>query len=532
MLKAISLTLWFRLSYIERMWVNLAKDSKVGGSTSTRGSVSASRSTKTYGSTVNNNMTQYLERSTDGSMRLFGLPHQFLEMNDPRIGDKSNLGRCFAERLVMEAPVICLKPGLPDFLPGKSDEEKAGFISRIQSAASSSSDLKSLFSGLTSGDDGDTLLYYSIKDQYNEMMAKVNIMCKMMAVFLGISDTKVPWVSGNAKFGNYDWRYYSFKNLYNDVTLSSNKSGSVGAFVKNAINTASTSLMTDTQWLRFYVDGNTSFGESVSNSTSSSILESFTEKLEGVSKELSTIAGIAGSNALGDLAEKATSSLDSYIQEHVSSDGPMATVLKRITGASKDILSGGNFLIPEVWQDSEYAKSYSFTITLSTPYGCKESWYLNIGVPLMHILGLCLPQQLTANTYKSPYLVKCYSKGWFNCNYGIIDSVSIEKGSDSSWSVGGLPNEVKVSLSVKDLYSTLSIPVEPYEDMTTFLNTGMLEFLMVNCGVDITSQDMDDRLKIWTTILGNNFTDRFTSKPYEVQNWFKSKVQGMFSIIK
>lgn len=514
----------------------MAKDSKKDRSKNSSGSVSASttgtNSAASYSSTVNKNTTEYLENNTDGSMRLFGLPHQFIEMNDPRIGDKSNLGRCFAERLVMEAPVICLKPGLPDFLPGKSDSEKADFIARIQAASSGNSSLKSLFSGLSSDDSRDTILYYSIKDQYNEMMAKVNIMCKMMAVFLGISDTKVPWASGNAKFGNYDWRYYSFKNLYNDVSFKANTSGSAAAFVKEALSAAGQSLMTDTQWLRFYVDGNVSFGESVSNSTSTSILESYTEKLESVAKELSTIAGIAGSNAVSELGEEAMSSLDSYIQENVTSDGPMATVLKRITGASKDIISGGNFLIPEIWQDSDYAKSYSFTITLSTPYGCKESWYLNVGVPLMHILGLCLPQQLTANTYKSPYLVKCYSKGWFNCNYGIIDSVSIEKGSDSSWSVGGLPNEVKVSLSVKDLYSTLSIPVEPYEDMATFLNTGMLEFLMVNCGVDITSQNMDDKLNIWTTILANNFTDRFTSKPYEIQNYFKSKLQGLFNIVK
>lgn len=512
----------------------MAKNSKKGSSTKSGGSVSAPttgvNSTTAYSSTVNKNTTEYLENHTDGSMRLFGLPHQFIEMNDPRIGDKSNLGRCFAERLVMEAPVICLKPGLPDFLPGKSDNEKADFVSRIISATSGNSSLKDIFSGLES-DNEDAILYYSIKDQYNEMMAKVNILCKMMAVFLGISDTKVPWASGNAKFGNYDWRYYSFKNLYNDVSFKSTASGSAATFVKEALSAAGKSLMTDTQWLRFYVDSNASFSESSSNSTSQSILESYTEKLESVAKELDTISGMTGTD-VGQLAEDAISSVDSYIQENISGDGAFATLMKRISGNTKQIISGGNFLIPEIWQNSEYNKSYSFTITLSTPYGCKESWYLNIGVPLMHILGLCLPQQLTANTYKSPYLVKCYSKGWFNCNYGIIDSVSIEKGADASWSVGGLPNEVKVSLSVRDLYSTLSIPVEPYESPATFLNTGMLEFLMVNCGVDITSQGMDDKLKIWTTILENNFTDRFTSKPYEIQNYFKSKLQGLFNIVK
>lgn len=483
---------------------------------------------------VNSNLTKYLKNNTDGSMRLFGVPHQFIEINDPRIGTKSNLGRCFAERLIMEAPIVCLKPGLPDFLPGKSDAEKANFVSKITSVTSGNSTLKSLFSGINADGDGDTLLYYSIKDQYNEMMAKVNVLCKMMAVFLGISNKKVPWASGSAKYGNYDWRYYSFKNVYNDVQFTSKAKGSAAIFVKESLKAAGEELMKDTQWLRFYVDSNVSFNESVSNSTTSSVIESYTEKLEGIAKELDTIAGITGSKNISELTDGAMSSLDSFIQSTVGSgNGAISTALRRITGASKDILSGGNFLIPEVWQDSDYDKgSSSFTITLSTPYGCTESWYLNIGVPLMHIFGLCLPQQLSANTYKSPYLVKCYSKGQFNCNYGIISSVSIEKGSDSSWSVGGLPNEVKVSLTVKDLYSTLSIPVNPYEDMTTFLNTGILEFLMVNCGCDLTSSDLETKLKIWVTILANNFTDRVTSKPYEIQNYFKSKLQKLFDLTK
>lgn len=510
-------------------------NSKKGKSNKSTVSVSNTSSGKTvsttYNSTINQSTSKYLDEAIDGSMRLFGLPHQFIEMNDPRIGDKSNLGRCFAERLVMEAPIICFKPGLPDFLPGKSEQEKQSFVSRIIGATSGNSNLKDIFQGIGS-DDEDAILYYSIKDQYNEMMAKVNVMCKMMAVFLGIADTRVPWASSGAKFGNYDWRYYSFKNVYNDVNFKakSGSGGSIAAFIQDSLTAAGKSLMTDTQWLRFYVDSNASFNESASSSTSTSILESYTEKLESVAKELDTISGMTGED-IGQMAENAMSSVDAYIQENVSGDGAFATLMKRISGNTKQIISGGNFLIPEIWQNSEYSKSYSFTITLSTPYGCKESWFLNIGVPLMHILGLCLPQQLTANTYKSPYLVKCYSPGWFNCQYGIIDSVSIEKGADSSWSVGGLPNEVKVSLSVKDLYSTLSIPVLPYERAATFLNTGMLEFLMVNCGVDITSQNMDDKLKVWTTILANNFTDRFTSKPYEAQIWFKSKLQHLFNII-
>lgn len=474
-----------------------------------------------------------LERRIDNSMRLFGIPHQFIEHNDPRIGTKSNLGRCFAERIIMEAPIVCFKPGVSDFLPGKSESEKKNQVSRIMEAVNNNGSLKSIFGKLDKdyGSNDDTELYYGHKSDYSGMMAKVNILCKLMAVFLGIGDVKVPWAKGGATFATYDWRYYTMKSQYDDVNFKNRAgSGSVGAFIKNSLSAAGQSLMNDTEWVRFYVDSSSSYGESNSNSTTSSILESYTEKLEGMAKELDVISGLSGVD-VSELAESSASSVDSYIQEHATGDGAIATMLSRISGAGKQIISGGNFLIPEIWSQSEYSKSYSFSITLSTPYGCPEAWFLNVGVPLMHILGLALPQQLSANTYKAPYLVKCYSPGWFNCNLGIIDSLSIEKGSDASWNVGGLPNEVKVSISVRDLYATLSIPVEPYNKPSVFLSTGMLEFLMVNCGVDITKQNMEDRFKVWATILANNFTDRFTSKPYDVQQFFKEKIQGLFKLI-
>lgn len=484
-----------------------------------------------YNSDVSLSTQSYLENAVDGSMRLFGLPHQFIDITDPRIGDNSNLGRCFSEKLVMEAPLIYLKPGAPDFLPTKSESEKKDFMARLIDAVSGNKEMTNLFEGMDTN--GDVELYYDFKDKYDEMMSKVNTLCRLAAVFLGIQDTKVPWAP-SATFGTYDWRYYSFKSIYNDLTFKqkNGSSGGIGAFIKDTISTTVNNIKTDNQWIRFYVDSNASFSEDVSNSTTSSVLESYTEKLEGIAKELNTLSGLSGTDMNG-IVTNASSSLDSYLQSTslLNGNNAISTLMSRITGATSNILSGGNFLIPEVWSDSKYGKNYSFNITLSSPYGCIESKYINLIVPMMHILGLCLPQQLSANTYASPYLVKCYSPGWFNCNYGIISSVSIEKGPDSAWAVGGLPNEIKISLSVTDLYSTLSLPVQPYSNMSTFLTTGMLEFLMVNCGADLTAQGLTSKLEVWANILGGNFVDRFTSIPYKTQNWFKSKIQHLFNII-
>ena len=207
-----------------------------------------------------------LETSIDNSMRLFGIPHQFIAHNDPRIGEKSNLGRCFAERIIMEAPIVCFQPGVSDFLPGKSDKKKKKMLNEIMEAATTNSSLNSIFGKLGNDKEDDTLMYYSHKEKYSDMMAKVNVLCKMMAVFLGIQDTKVPWAAGNATFGTYDWRYYTAKSQYNNVTTEKAKDskGSIGAFIKDSMVAAGKSIMEDTKWIRFYVDSSSSYGSSYS----------------------------------------------------------------------------------------------------------------------------------------------------------------------------------------------------------------------------------------------------------------------------
>ena len=58
---------------------------------------------------VDNRASGNKNLANSASMRLFGLPHQLTEHNDPRISDTSKLGRMFTETFVMDAPLIYLK---------------------------------------------------------------------------------------------------------------------------------------------------------------------------------------------------------------------------------------------------------------------------------------------------------------------------------------------------------------------------------------------------------------------------------------
>lgn len=65
-----------------------------------------------------------LESAVDGSVRLFGLPHQFTPYTDHRVSQKTNLGRVYTETFILDAPKVFIKPGTSNFLPGRTKTEK------------------------------------------------------------------------------------------------------------------------------------------------------------------------------------------------------------------------------------------------------------------------------------------------------------------------------------------------------------------------------------------------------------------------
>lgn len=473
---------------------------------------------------VNNANTRIKDLGIDASMRLFGLPHQLISHNDPRISETSKLGRMFTETFILDAPLIYLKPGTTNYLPGMSKEEKYAYTSLFTTLAGDSDAKKTLATEIASLMNDDDLRYFDFVQAFSLYIAHVNLLCRIGAVFLGIDKYQVPWVDkGNVTYGTYDWRYYNFDATYNTVSLSQTKAAeqatTLAGFIKNTISNIDTYLADD-KYLQFYIDANASFSEDASNSTTQSMVNQFTDQLSDIGKELQFVSGFTGAD-VGNVMNEVTGGTDSLIKSIATGDGAISTMLKRLTGTSSQLLAGSNFLAPDVWSDSNYGKNYSFTVSLSTPYGNKESWYLNIFVPLMHLLAMALPVQTSANTYSAPFLVRAFSPGWFSCDMGIIDSIGIEKGgSGDAWSTSGLPNELKVSISVKDLFSNLALP-DGYSIKKFFNNNGLINFLMVNCGVDITKTGLQDKLGVIANLFTNVIGDIVDETVQGI--WYKSE---------
>lgn len=473
-----------------------------------------------------NKQAQYnkaLSKSIKGSTRLFGAPHQLLPHNDTRIGNNQGvggLGQLYAEKIVMEAPIVYFKPGKGKFMPGQKSSAKTGMLNALEAAIKGDySDLETLIKSESPGDD--LIRYYGFEDDFSDYMSKVNLLCRFMAYFLGIHKNKVPWAT-HCTFGHYDWRYYKFKKTMNSKSSDMGANGKgVGTFISDVFEDISKKIKTDDAYVSFYVDANASFSESASNSTTQSVIKQYTDQVSSIAKEIQTISGISGIDAQG-LMQSIGSSLDQYSQS-ISSNGGLSSFIRRITGTTGQLIQGANFMVPEIWSDSDYSRSYSIPITLSTPYGNKISWYINIGVPLCFILGLALPHGTTANTYTSPCLVQCFSQGWFNCGFGIVDSFSLDK---QDWNAMGLPNEIKVSLNVKDLYSQLSLP-KSNNALGFMQNTGMFEYLMVNSGLDFTVANAGTSWKVWKLVFSDLLTSKIQAAPYDMLQSLMRSVKGL-----
>lgn len=435
----------------------------------------------------------------DASTKLFGCPFQLLNTADLRVSDTLNLGRKYIENFIAEAPIVFFQPGKPNYLPDLSDDRKK---SLTQAFSGIEGDGKSMIDEIVTNGD---IRYFDFVPDYSDYIRYVNLLCRACAVYLGIADMTAP--DGKTKYKYYNWENYKYKKAFGKSKEPSPDS-SLFDKVKQGVSDTTTTLIDDLfgvgNFVQFYVEPNTSFSESASNSTQHSFLESLVETGEGLMKEMSFLLNTGAVSNVDEMIDKFGSGMQK-LGDHVAKGSQ--NIVSRLLGVAGTTISGANFIFPEIWSDSDYNKSYTININLTSPYGDKESIYLNNIVPMMHILALSIPRQTTANSYGAPFLVKVFSKGRFSCEMGIVDSISIEKGgSGDAWSVDGLPLEIKMTVSVKDLYSNLMI-TSTKQSALFFQNQGLIDFLSVTCGVDITRPNLELKVETMLAMLTNKTFD-------------------------
>lgn len=234
-----------------------------------------------------------------------------------------------------------------------------------------------------------------------------------------------------------------------------------------------------------------SFNESMSNQTAPSMLSSAIDGLEnGIGSEIAFITNSkADVGAIGELTKFTASTVEGLAERltkliEPATGGFMSNLFSGALGA----LKGQKMIYPDIYKTSSSSMQYEFSVTLSSPYGDNYNYFVNIVVPLLHLIALAAPRMVSANTVASPFLVQAYIPGMVTCQLGIVESMSIVKNpTNKHVSVHGFPLTVKVNFTVKELYNSLSI--SSARDPASFLYNETLNDYMTNMAGLIPSAD-------------------------------------------
>lgn len=472
-------------------------DTNNGGSDT---SSSSGSGVKEYSQDMSNYSTTVAQMASEQNdierqnTKIFGLPHQFLESTDIRIDSNNNFGYQFLTNIYAERPIVTLMPGKMLYLPDYSKADAKVFGSIMAGGGFENENSKNVLQSIIDTHDAGETRYYDFATDYSEYIKHVNLLCRVAAIYLGIGDLKGPC---GEKYKNMDWGNYQAFNDYKNPVKDS--------FLFE-VKQAGTQFIQDftvgqRAYVNFYIDPNSSVNESMSNTTQKSQLEGAFDSVEGIVKEgnmLLNSVSTAGDEIAGFFTTAGEAILD------LANATTLGIFKNMLQLGGKEVLHGANLIFPEIWMESEYSKSFNIQINLASPYGDKESIYLNIFVPMLHALALALPRQSSANSFSSPFLIRGYAQGWFSIDMGIVESISIDKGPEQTWSVEGLPTQAKITLQIKDLYSQLMLP--PKTGMF-FTNQGMMDYLGCMCGIDMTAAQVLLKAKVMVALLKNSVTD-------------------------
>ena len=446
---------------------------------------------------------------------IYGIPYQFTETVDPR-PDNSSFGSIYASRIITRMPLLMLSPGKVDFMNRSTSGEKLAIFDALI-GSENNSDTKL----------GDFIKkpgkYYTFAYDSENYWKYVNAMNNACAVYLGIQDVDININGVSGKAGSFHW-----EKATNDKFDSM--------------------LVSSESYVTFYADAETSKSEQYSNSTKASQLADTVNSFSDVAKEAMFLVGAHVGNISWVNAEdidKAISQIGELGDRLLSGNGE--SLIKDIAEEFSVIATGGKLIFPEIWSDSEFTQSFDVKMKLRCPCPNKVSWFLDICVPINHLRALTLPRtpygegvngkkfedEPTANGYFSPFLVRGFYKGLWNCDMGIITDLSLSLGKEGSWTLDGLPSEVDVDMTIKDLYNVLAMTSS--DQTTAFLNNTMfLNFLASSCGVSINKPDLDRSVDLYLMLKKNYWKDRLTGYSFwqkatqGIQNKLYNLYTGVF----
>lgn len=496
---------------------------------------------------------------------IIGLPLQFMSHVDSAVTGYG-YGKEFTSNIIYDSSICVIKPGTPTGDSGfistlLSDGLFQGFLnltSVIGDTAnilfgngnvSSEEFVKSFINKIFINDASRLYVWKSDLEHYIEY---VNTLCHMFISYLGIGELnyKDPGTNEDIPYNQYNF-------LYNLDIFDTARQGKTGKYDTMEIQTDSlytdqnerrslSNIFGDDPAVYLYYSADSDIQESFSTSTTPSEVMGAGQGLSDISKQ---ITYLTGSTFLGAFDESIGSAISNALTGTRLSETPLGRLFTNLSEGVGVIIGGNNFDVPEMWSDSDRQISHSLTVKLISPYGDPESIFLYVLQPLAQILAFSLPRQFSVNSYTSPFIIQAFSKGQFNIQFGIVDSLTITRGGNGkeSHTIHNIPTELDVTISIKDMYEKVALSNEYLIDdgffnkvtggildlgfrkaaTLIFNNIGLLDFCASYCGYNLnTPQGEHISAYLW-----NMYLNRIRNNIDWGELWNNLKEDGVWGLL-
>lgn len=442
-----------------------------------------------------------------------GMPFQFTPLTDRRYAndttdydsDEDNCdqyGRSFAKTIVSDTPVVVFTPGLPRYLTSESlgisqSAEEQNSLANFVLTGDADSTVEDLMNS------DKNLEYFSLGVTTTEYFKYVNTLTRNSAILMEIGDMSYHNTSTETNhLRNLDWGNYN-KDI-DSKTLMSDVLGIDGG-------------------VAFAFDPQSSISASLSNGTTDSSIASQINTYSAQVRELEFLAGATAASSLLSGLQSTISSIVGGVTGGTTDDTG-TNLFSRIGTGINNVVQGLNLKFPEIWSDSSQQKSYSCEMKFVSPYASLFSCWRYVLVPFFHLLPLAAPRATKSlNSYTSPFLIRAYSKGYFNVEMGIVDSMTYKTfGEGDMITADGIPMQIDCDISFHDLYKQLTVCTAGGTNAALFFNnTGLIDLLGTLSGVNMCRLSLTDRLSMFTINTYNSAMD-FTTN-------FRRKISDKFN---
>jgi len=273
------------------------------------------------------------------------------------------------------------------------------------------------------------------------------------------------------------------KWIWNKIsTTTNNAMSALDRPIKNAYSSMKETMFGAGDFVGFKIERSSNASESVSNDTGPSAIAQTLNNISETAKE--DYENSLGGNNLLKMANALTKGgkegFTGYLKQATARMATGAVSAIGFGDIGSIITNGNGFLnIPDVWKNSSFSKSYSFSIELNSRYGDPISIYQSNYIPMTMLLATALPRSVGTSMYTSPFLIKAYCKGQFAIPCGIVSSLDITRGKEEhGWNNTMLPTSISISLSIKDLTPAMFLGMGDIGLFDTFSrNEAMHEYL-------------------------------------------------------